>query len=525
MEITLNILCGLGLFFIGIAGVSKSLRQLTGASFRRLMARAGNHPLSAAATGTLAGLLLQSSNAVTFIIISLIGTKALNTKGGIPILAWANVGTSALVFLASMNLKLVALFLLAATGISMHLSNDKSRYQYFITGLMGLGLLLMGTDLIKMGAKPLQDIETFKSLITFAVNYPLLSVVMGMVLAIFTQSTSTVAVIAIGMSQSGLFGIDQTLLLVFGANIGSGISTALMAANLSGTSRQLAYFQCIFKMLGSFVLISLFCFENGLGWPLVKASIASIDPKLTGQIASAYLALQLAGVIGTLPFSKPILGLCNRLSPPTKHEELSRPQYLYDQALEDPQTAIALADCEAIDIISRTPNLLPFDGTLLDDKHRDILLNSSLIVLQELRSFLTEMLDYQPDLEVVERNLKLQAQVELIEQLLMTTHQIGMTLNTLPKTTGITQISNSVIEGLHFILLTLVDCVTEADKESIPLLEVMTDDRTEIMDRLREMLMKEANEVDQSNYQPLLNVTIFLDRSIWLTRRLLLTLK
>jgi hypothetical protein len=135
------------------------------------------------------------------------------------------------------------------------------------------------------------------------------------------------------------------------------------------------------------------------------------------------------------------------------------------------------------------------------------------------------MLDYQPDIEVVERNLKLQAQSELIEQLLITTHQIGMTLNALPKTTGITQISNSVIEGLHFILLTLVDCVSEADKDSIPLLEIMTDDRTEIMERLREMLMKEAIEVDQSNYQSLLNVTIFLDRSIWLIRRLLLTLK
>ena len=76
----------------------------------------------------------------------------------------------------------------------------------------------------------------------------------------------------------------------------------------------------------------------------------------------------------------------------------------------------------------------------------------------------------------------------------------------------------------HFILLTLIDCVTEEGDENIPLLEIMTDDRTEIMQRLRNSLMQETNGMEQANYQSLLNVTIFLDRSIWLTRRLMLTL-
>ena len=134
------------------------------------------------------------------------------------------------------------------------------------------------------------------------------------------------------------------------------------------------------------------------------------------------------------------------------------------------------------------------------------------------------MLNYQPDLDVVERNLILQTQCELIEQLMETTLQIGLTLDGLPETDGMKQISSSVIEGLHFILLTLIDCVTEEGDESIPLLEIMTDDRTEIMQRLRNSLMQETNEMEQTNYHSLLKITIFLDRSIWLTRRLMLTL-
>jgi len=133
------------------------------------------------------------------------------------------------------------------------------------------------------------------------------------------------------------------------------------------------------------------------------------------------------------------------------------------------------------------------------------------------------MLDYQPDLSVVERNLKLQTQCELIKQLMEITLQIGVTLKDLPETTGMKQITTSVIEGLHFILLTLIDCITKGDTESIPLLQIMTDDRAEIMQRLRSLLMEETKELEQTNYQSLLNVTIYLDRSIWLTRRLILT--
>ena len=523
MEILINNLGGLGLFFIGIASVSQSLRQLTGSTFRRLMARAGNNPFAAATTGTMAGVLLQSSNAVTFILIGLISTKALDVRRGQPILAWANVGTSALVFLASMNLRMVALFLLAATGIGLHLSNEKSRYRYLMTGLMGLGLLLMGTDLIKIGAKPLQDVEDFKNLIAFGAQSQLLSLFIGMALAVLTQSTSTVAVAAIGMSQSGLFGIDQTLLLVFGANIGSGISTALMAAKLSGTGRQLAYFQFIFKIIGSLLLIMLFYLENSYHWPLLKAGLNEIDTKLGAQIAFVYFAMQLAGVIGVLPFGPIIAKLCHRFSPPTKHEELSSPQFLYDQALEDPQTAIALAECEAKEIVSRISELIPYDGAILDNEGRQTLLNASFSVLRDINAFLVEMLDYQPDLSVVERNLKLQTQCELIKQIMEITLQIGITLKDLPETTGMQQISTSVIEGLHFILLTLIDCITKGDLESIPLLQIMTDDRAKIMQRLRNLLMEETKEMEQTNYQSLLNVTIYLDRSIWLTRRLILT--
>jgi hypothetical protein len=104
-----------------------------------------------------------------------------------------------------------------------------------------------------------------------------------------------------------------------------------------------------------------------------------------------------------------------------------------------------------------------------------------------------EMLDYQPDIDVVERNLKLQTQ-----QLMDTTLQFGITLN---------------------------DSVAEQAADNIRVLLLMTEGRTEIMQRLRDSLMQEASGLHPANYQSLLNVTILLERSIWLIRRLALTIK
>ncbi|MGR8934363.1 MAG: Na/Pi symporter [Gammaproteobacteria bacterium] len=525
MDIALQILGGLGLFFIGISTVSQSLRQLTGQTFRRLIARAGGHPLAAACTGCLAGMLLQSSNAVTFIVIGLINTKLLDVRRGMPVAAWANVGTSALVLLASLNLRLLALFLLALTGVALHLSRETSRYRYLFAGLMGLGLLLLGADMIKLGSKPLQEIDGFSDFVAFGVQSEWLAVLFGAVLAVFTQSTSTVAVAAIGLTQSGVFGLDETLLIVYGANIGSGIGTALMAANLSGAGRQLAYYQCAFKAVGSILLIALFYVENIYRWPLLKAFLIENGDTLGQQIAAAYFALQLAGIFGTLPLRGALLHLCRRLSPPSQHEELSRAQYLYDQALEDPPTAITLAECEARAMAARISELLPYDGAQLDAGGRLTLLDASLAVMGEIRAFLTAMLDYHPDLDVVERNLKLQAQCELIGQLLEAAYQTGSTLETLPQTEGTLRIRAGVVEGLHSILFTLNDIFDTDAADSIAMLLLMTGDRTDIMQRLRESLLSEASAMHPGNYQVLLNVTILLERCVWLVRRLALSVQ
>jgi phosphate:Na+ symporter len=159
-DVFATILAGLGLFFVGVKLIGSNLTLAAGRRLRAWLERYTANPVSAAAIGTLAGAATQSTNAVAFILISLITAGILPVANSFAVLAWANVGTSALVLLATIDIHLLVLLLLAASGLCFHLDMDKSnRWRHHVGALLGIGLLFLGLQLIKAGAAPLRGFD------------------------------------------------------------------------------------------------------------------------------------------------------------------------------------------------------------------------------------------------------------------------------------------------------------------------------------------------------------------------------
>lgn len=117
MEIVGTLFAGLGLFFTGVKLISSNLKEMSGGAFRRLIARITRHPISAGLVGTLGGALTQSTNAMTFIVISLVTSGMVTLSKAVPVVVWANLGTSALVMLATLDMHVMILLLLGITGV------------------------------------------------------------------------------------------------------------------------------------------------------------------------------------------------------------------------------------------------------------------------------------------------------------------------------------------------------------------------------------------------------------------------
>src|SRR5215472_9830300 len=92
-------LAGLSFFFTGMAGISDNLRQMTGQRFRILLVRATNHPARAGMLGMIAGMFTQSTSVVAFILSGMISAGLMPIRRALIVLACANIGTAALVFI------------------------------------------------------------------------------------------------------------------------------------------------------------------------------------------------------------------------------------------------------------------------------------------------------------------------------------------------------------------------------------------------------------------------------------------
>jgi len=84
MNILGDIFAGLGLFFIGIKLISANLKQMSGGAFRRLIAGATRYPLAAGGLGVLGGAITQSTNAMTFIVISMVTSGVAELRKALP---------------------------------------------------------------------------------------------------------------------------------------------------------------------------------------------------------------------------------------------------------------------------------------------------------------------------------------------------------------------------------------------------------------------------------------------------------
>src|SRR5215510_9662290 len=152
------LLAGLGLFFCGVHFVSANLTSLAGPRFRRLLARATAYPSLGALTGILAGIVTQSTNAVTYVVVSMVSAGIIDKRRAMPIPIWSHVGASLLVIMVAVDLRIGASYIVALAGLSIYFGIARvDRARHLVAIGLGIGLLFLGISMLKSGAEPLRD--------------------------------------------------------------------------------------------------------------------------------------------------------------------------------------------------------------------------------------------------------------------------------------------------------------------------------------------------------------------------------
>lgn len=521
-NVSVTVWAGLGLFFVGLRLVSAHMRQLGGSGFYSILVSALGRPLAPQSVGLLFGALTQSTGAVTFVTSGLVASGAIVMSRALSMLSFANVGTSALVLLASVNIQFMVLAMLGAVGLAFFLGLDQAeKYRHLIFALLGLGLLLLGLTMLKGGVASLGSNPWMREFVEFSGSGVAIALVSGFVLAVAVQSSSIVTVLSLPLVHEGLLQLDQTVLMIYGASVGSGFAVLLLSSGMEGTSRQLSLCQAVLRGLAAAVLLPLFFLEVNGELPLVLALLRSLSDSPATQCALAYLIFQLMlAVIGEAGGGS-LLALARKLAKPSLQETLMKPRYLVDCATEDPSTALSLVRLEQGRLVSALPDFLDDvrenEERSLDALPLSLRAAASEAIAEEIDRFLAAVLRANPEMADVDRVFAARTRLQTLRPLQVALHQFASELASVPAAER-PIFAEHMIEGLHAILTVAADTASDDPADAVEMLAILTEERGALMERVRQELLSGGASI--GGREALLSATLTFERIIWLLRRL-----
>ncbi|MEM7444812.1 MAG: Na/Pi symporter [Pseudomonadota bacterium] len=515
------LVAGIGLFFVGLAFLTEHLRSLGGRRLRERIASWTRRPLSGVLWGSVFIALTQSTSAATFVLVGMMRAGLITVTQSLPMIIGVNMAAGLVVLILVMDVKLAILFLLGLSGLLY--SSDRARALRSAAGtVFGIALLFFGLGTMQEGVAPLAQTEWFSYLLEWTHDAYLLGFAVGIVLSILVQSSLAVIVIAVALQQAELLDLAESIMVVYGANVGSSFLTLFLSSPLTGQSKQIAMFQTVFNFVGAAILVPLFFVEVMAGIPLVIAFIESIARSDGVEVAFAALIFDWVAGVLLFMFRKPVGAVLARLWPETLVEQISKPRYLHSRMADDPDTAldlIELEQCRLVEYLDHALGALRIGeeqrgrGQTTPEAYQeafaalDELIEQAMTDVSTQGALSTEAFEHMNHLMSLQRLL--QSATEILTDL------EGEVADLAQSEVG-AHFAEAVVEGLDAILLTLIDVAKNRSEEDARLLELMTADDGNGLTAVRSAYLAQESALDADRRMKLLATANHCERLIWL---------
>jgi len=342
MQTLLNILAGIALLVWGTHIVRSGVLRVYGGSLRKVLADSVSSRYQAFLAGLGVTALVQSSTATALIAGSFVGQRLMGLSAALAIMLGADVGTSLVVQLFSVDLSWLAP-LAIAIGVILHLSQKATRLGQIGRIAIGVGLIITALQMILGAARPITGAAGVKVIFASISGDPTLDLLIGAMFAMIVWSSLAAVLLTAAFVASGVIGIQAGLFLVLGANLGSGILALLANWSTGAAGRRVALGNLLFKLIGCVLTVPLLGTIEGL--------LTQLDPDPLRLVVNFHavfnvlLALTLIGLTGSM--ARLVESL---ISDQPGKDRRAQPRHLDPAALDTPALATANAAREVLRI-------------------------------------------------------------------------------------------------------------------------------------------------------------------------------
>ena len=347
----LTLLAGIGVFLVACTMMSSNLESAASRRLKQLFSHTGNNKLIGVGIGTIGTAAIQSSGAVTVMVIGFVNVGIMSLTQAATIIYGANIGTTvtaqlvALGLSGSNSLSTTVLFAaFAGIGAFMMLFAKSDAWKKTGGILTGFGMLFVGLSMMANAMDEFAALDSVK-LFLASIRNPLLLVLLGTIITAIIQSSSVMTSIAITMVVTGLIALDQGIYLTMGSNIGSCV-VAIIAGMTSGVAaKRTAIIHLLFNVMGVILFLCI-----ALTLSLVTAGVWSFGiiferlfpsaPQL--QLAMFHTVFNVTTMLVALPLTNALVNLACRIIKDQPAKDTNEPHlyFLDPQMLRTPVVAI-----------------------------------------------------------------------------------------------------------------------------------------------------------------------------------------
>ncbi len=244
----LKMLWGLGLFLYGINIMSEKTEKAFGDNLKKILGRTAKGKLSSVMTGTAVTAVVQSSTAVTVMLVSLIESGVVNLFQSVGIIMGANVGTTVTSLLIAFDFSTFAPFFIFI-GALIRLFGKSEKLLCTGDVMAGFGMLFLGLETMSGAFSSLKDNPILLNMIISSEG-KIGGILSGILMTVIIQSSSATVGILQSLTAQGLVGLDSAVYIVLGQNIGTVLTVILASLGRSGRAKQIGKIHLIFNIAG-----------------------------------------------------------------------------------------------------------------------------------------------------------------------------------------------------------------------------------------------------------------------------------
>lgn len=298
LEVSIYLVSGLLIFFLGLSLTESSLKKMAAQRVKTVLKLCTSNLVSAILTGIIVTAIIQSSSAVTVMIIGLISGGFMTISQGMGVIIGSNVGTTVTMHILTLKVNHLE-WMLAFIGLLLviyGLLKRRSEIKYGGFVIWGFSLIFFGLTTLQLALVPLGNHPTAVNLLIQFSKNPFLAIIAGLVFTGLIQSSSATSGLLLTIATQGMISLQGALGIILGSNIGTCVTALLAGLKVNKLARRIAYFHIIFNFFGVLLFIPMLDSFTIL--------INSLSNDLGRQIAVAHTVFNLTTAILILPFIK-----------------------------------------------------------------------------------------------------------------------------------------------------------------------------------------------------------------------------